>query len=107
MPTGLMFATLLAAVAPEPAPFVALGPADEPVTGRLVRLADGAAELAAGAKTVTVRDVYSLRRQGVALPPLPRGPLLITTTGDRVPGRFLGGDSQSLRFRPAFAPEDA
>jgi hypothetical protein len=107
MPTGLILTAMLAA-APEPGPFVALGPADEPVTGRLVRLAaDGTAELAAGPKTVRVRDTYSLRRQRVPLPPLPRGPLLVTITGDRVPGRLLGGDTQALRFRPAFAPDEA
>jgi hypothetical protein len=108
MPTGLILAALLAAAAPEPGPFVALGPADKPVTGRLVRLAaDGTAELAAGAKTVTVRDAYSLHQRDVPRPPLPRGPLLVTTTGDRIPGRLLGGDGQALRFRPAFAPDEA
>lgn len=107
MTTGLLLAALLAA-APEPAPFVALGATGEPVAGQLVTLAaDGTAELAAGAKAVTVRDVYSLRRQGVPLPPLPRGPLLISTTGDRVQGLLLGGDEQALRFRPAFAADDA
>lgn len=108
MPTGLILATLLAAPAPDSGPFVALGPADEPVTGRLVKLAaDGTAELATGPKTATVRESYSLRRRDVPLPPLPRGPLLVTPTGDRIPGRLLGGDAQSLRFRPAFAPDDA
>lgn len=107
MPTGLILATLLAAPDADASPFVALGPADEPVAGRLVRLAaDGAAALTTGTKTAAVREVYSLRRRDVPLPPLPRGPLLVTPTGDRVPGRLLGGDAQALHFHPAFAPDE-
>jgi hypothetical protein len=103
MATGLIAAVLLGVAQPQPgAGFVAVSPAEERVVGRLLRLsADGSAELAAVTGPVTVRDVISLRRTDVPLPPPPRGPVLITTTGDRIPGRLLGGDGKAVRFEPA------
>lgn len=88
--------------APGEAPFAAVSPADARPVGRLAKLApDHSAELATADGVVTVADVVSLRRVGVALPPLPREPGLLTTTGDRVPGRLVGGDSDVIRFQPA------
>src|SRR5262249_354429 len=60
------------------------------------------AELATPAGIATIRDLISLRRVGTSLPPLPRGPALFSTTGDRIPGTLAGGDARALRFRPAF-----
>jgi hypothetical protein len=109
MTAGLLAALLATAAAPQPdargspeAGFVAVSPADERPVGRLLRLsADGAAELATATGPVVVRDVISLRRTDVPLPPLPRGPALITTTGDRIPGRLRGGDEKAVQFEPA------
>jgi hypothetical protein len=106
--SACLLAALLCPAAPpagEPS-FVAVSPATDQPTGRLVRFADdGTADLAGATKVVSVRDVISMRRVGVPRPPLPRGAGLITTTGDRVPGRLVGGDPNTLLFRPAFAPE--
>lgn len=75
------------------------------VSGRLTKLTpEFAADLTSDTGTITVRDVISLRRDGVPLPPFPLGPMLLTTTGDRIPGKLLGGDGTNLRFRPAFTP---
>lgn len=103
----LIVVAALAAGQPAPgdAPFVAVSPADARPVGRLARLApDHAAELATADGVATVADVVSLRRVGVALPPFPRGPGLLTTTGDRVPGRLVGGDADAIRFQPAGTP---
>jgi hypothetical protein len=101
---------LLPAVGPTPpaaAEFSAHGPDDGGTIGFLRKLtADGAAELDTPAGPRTVWDVYALDRWGLPVPPPPRGPALVTTAGDRVPGRLAGGTGQALRFRPAFAPED-
>ena len=103
--TAPLFAVAFFAAAPaDPAAFVTGGAAGEPAVGTLVRLApDGGVELTTPEGKVTVRDLVSLRRAAVALPPLPRGPVLITTTGDRIPGRLLGGDGETLKLRPRFA----
>lgn len=80
--------------------FEAVSPADDRPVGRLARLVDGVAVLHTAAGPVEVRDLVSLRRVDVAPPPFPRGPVLLTTAGDRLPGRLLGGDGKSLRFEP-------
>lgn len=100
----LLLAALAAAAPADPAAFAAVGAADESAVGTLTKLtADGSAEIATPEGKAAVRDLVTLRRAAVPLPPFPRGPVLITTTGDRIPGRLLGGDDQSLRFRPRFA----
>ena len=107
MTAGLMLSVLLAAAPADSAAFVASSPAGERPVGRLVKLLpDGTAELA-GNEAVAVRDLVSLRRSALPLPPLPRGPALVTTTGDRIPGRVLGGDEQALKFRPGFLDQAA
>jgi hypothetical protein len=93
----------LAVAAPDDATaFVAVSPADEAATGKLVRLTrDFTATLATDAGKTTVADVVSLRRVDCVLPPLPTGPHLVTTAGDRIAGTLAGGDNQSLRFLPS------
>lgn len=90
--------------------FVASGSEHEPVVGRIVRLAaDGSVELATAEGNVTVRDFVSLRRMSVSLPSLPRGPVLLTTNGDRIPilvrnaGGLVGGNDQTLKLQTAMA----
>lgn len=99
--TSLMTAALLIATAPPDAKFVASSPAKEQPVGRLVALTpEGVATLETADGKVTVNDLVSLRRPDVPRPALPRGPALLTTTGDCIPGRLVGGDAQSLRFFP-------
>ena len=84
----ITFALLLAISAPvdDADAFIASNPDKEQPVGRIVKLAaDGSVELATAEGIVTVRDFVSLRRPSEALPPLPRGPVLLTTNGDRIP----------------------
>ena len=99
---------LAALAAPPAAPeFVAVGTGDDRPAGLLRALTpDGAAELATAAGVVTVADLVALDRVGRVSPPPPRGPALVTTAGDRLPGTLVGGDRQNLRFRPAAAAAD-
>jgi len=93
--------TLLASADGDEA-FTVSSPAVERPTGRLVKIsADGNAVLATAESDITVRDVISLRRTAAPLPPLPRGPVLVTTSGDRIPGKLIDGNDQALRFHPA------
>lgn len=107
-----MFLALVVALAAPPGEFVASGPESTRVVGRMVKFAaDGSVELVAEEKPVTIRDAIGLRRVGVPLPPLPRGPVLLTTTGDLIPLRkgdagLLSGDDQTLRIRPVIAEAD-
>ncbi|HEY2911225.1 MAG TPA: NPCBM/NEW2 domain-containing protein [Gemmataceae bacterium] len=97
----LLLAGSLAAAAPPP-PFVAESTAEKRVTGSLVALrGDGSADIAGDDRITTVRDLITLRR-AMPRPPVPRGPLLITATGDRIPGDLRGGDDRSVQFQPAF-----
>lgn len=104
--TGYVFAALIGFAPPDAPPeFVAVSVGDDRPVGRLLKLApEGTAELAATTSNVVVRDLISLRRVGIALPPFPRGPVLFTTTGDRIPGTLTGGDGRSLHFRPKADP---
>ncbi|QDU20745.1 NPCBM/NEW2 domain-containing protein [Urbifossiella limnaea] len=95
----------LAAGQPDRPTFEAVGPAAERSVGRLVRLADGRAALDTADGEVTVTDLVSLRRVGVPRPAFPRGPGLLTTTDDRVPGRLVGGGAEVLRFQAAGVEE--
>lgn len=109
----MLTAALLLAMAAPPGDFIAVGPEVARPAGRLIKLgADGTAEIAALDRVVAVPDAISLRRIGVSIPPLPRGPVLLTTTGDRIPlqkldsGSYLAGDDQTLHIRPAFSESD-
>lgn len=102
---SVLLLAALAAGQPERVPFVAVGLDGERPVGRLVRLQDGTAEIATPDGMVAVADVVSLRRVGVARPPCPRGPGLLTTTEDRLPGSLLGGSADALRFQPTAAEE--
>jgi hypothetical protein len=100
----LLFA--LAVGQPAAGDLVAVSPAGDRPAGRVVKLTpDMKATLATATGSVEVADVISLRRAVVPLPNFPRGPGLLTTTGDRVPGQLLGGYGQVIRFRPAAAKE--
>lgn len=90
---------LLMTSGPSPT-FLAVGAAGECPVGSLVRLtADGSAEVATPSGPKALPHIISLRRTNVPLPPVSRGPVLLTTTGDRIPGRITGGDGRALRFR--------
>jgi hypothetical protein len=82
--------------------FNAVSPAEKSNRGRVVRLnPDFTVVLAEDLAETTTKDVISLRQSDRPMPPLPTGPHLITTTGDRIAGKLLGGDESSLRFRPS------
>ncbi|MDB5308023.1 MAG: hypothetical protein JWO38_2225 [Gemmataceae bacterium] len=103
----ILAAVIGTATLADPPDFAAVGPEDGPATGTLVSLtADGTAGIATADGNVTVRAVISLRRSSIPIPPLPRGPVLITTAGDRIPGRLVGGDDQSLRFQAGFTADE-
>ncbi|HEX4612815.1 MAG TPA: NPCBM/NEW2 domain-containing protein [Urbifossiella sp.] len=105
---SLLLVAAIAAGQPQPAPdhFVAVSPAAERPVGPLLQVTpDGTAELGGLTGPVVVRDVVSLRRVGFPVPGFPRSPGLLTTTGDRIPGRLVGGDAQAIRFHPAGARE--
>lgn len=100
--------TLTLVLAAPPGEFVASGPDVERIAGRIVKIAaDGSLELIAGEKSIVVRDAISLRARA-PMPPMPRGPVLLTTTGDRIPLRkgdegLLSGDDQALRIQPTIS----
>jgi hypothetical protein len=91
---------LAAAVAPAPI-FVADSPAADRPVGKLLALTPDGAELETPDGKRAVPGVFGLRRANAPLPPLPLGPALVTTTGDRVPGKLVGGDANSLFFQPS------
>lgn len=86
--------------------FLATSPADDRPIGRLTMFSEGTATLTTATGPVQIRDVISLRCQGMPLPPFPRGPVLLTTSGDRIPGTIKGGNADALRFRPAFVDDN-
>jgi NPCBM/NEW2 domain-containing protein len=109
-----MYALLLSLslAAPNDAPaFLVESTDDERSSGQITRLAsDLTATLKTGGGAASVANVISLRRADLVTPGFPTGPQLITTAGDRIVGRLVGGDGQSLRFRPsgiALAPNDS
>lgn len=82
--------------------FVAVSAGDESPVGQLRQIHDdGSVHLTTAEGDRTVRDFISLRDPATPLPEFPRGPVLITTTGDHVAGRVVGGDGEALRFQPA------
>src|SRR5436309_2236092 len=96
--------TLFATNPADPTAFIATGRADSRPIGKLIKLNnDGSAELAMRVVNAGVSELISLRRAALPLPAFPRGPLLITSAGDRISGKLIGGNDQSLRFQPAFA----
>lgn len=92
------FALIVAFAAPAPS-FAADGPAGR-AAGKLLSLSPDGAELDTADGKKAVAGAYALRRVGVPLPPLPRGSAVFTTTGDRIPGKLLGGDANALEFQP-------
>lgn len=103
MPAGMLLLPLLLAAPPAPPSFQAVSPDADRPAGPLLRLtADLTATLDMPGKPTTVPDVVSLRRTDLPLPPFPRGPVLISTTGDRIAGKLLGSDGLTLRFHPDF-----
>lgn len=105
---------LLAFVLAAPPAEFSVASADSPRTTGLLKKfdADGTAELELEGRVVSVKDVVSVRRAGVAIPAAPRGPVLITSTADRIRLQkaddkvILGGSDQSLRVRPSFLDAD-
>lgn len=86
-----------------PPTFMATGPNLEAKSGRLLSLsADFAAKLSAGGQETSIPSIFSLRRFDRTIPPLPTGPQLISTYGDRILGKVQGGDSHALLFLPKF-----
>ena len=109
MPQTIPCLLLLTLALVQPVPrgeksFVAVGAGDDSPVGRLRQIHDdGSVHLTTPEGDRTVADFVSLRDPDTPLPEFPRGPVIITTTGDRVAGRVLGGDGEALRFQPAFA----
>lgn len=93
---------LLAGIlAPEPT-FAVVGAGDKRPVGQLVKLSqDFVASVVGRDGQSTVNDILSLRRTDIPVPSFPTGPHLITAGGDRIAGSLVGGDAQSLRFRPS------
>jgi hypothetical protein len=102
-----MYAVILAllqAAAPDAQPtFSVVSASEERHTGQVVGLAaDSKLTVATSAGEAPVADLVSLHRIDVPTPSFPSGPQVITTTGDRIPGRLAeGGDSRFVRFNPA------
>lgn len=98
---ALAMAIAISAPRDEPS-FIAIGPGDERPVGRVLRLSRNfTATLLTGAGEAAVGDLVSLRRSEFAVPPLPTGPQLISTAGDRLAGRVMAGAAESLQFLPA------
>jgi hypothetical protein len=89
-----------------PEDFIAACQADDRPIGRLTTFSEGTATLATLNGPVKSQDVISLRRLATPLPPFPRGPVLLTNSGDRIPGTIKGGNADALQFRPTFVDVD-
>ena len=101
---ALLLSLVVAAPVDDPT-FDAVTPEDDRPVGPVVRLTrDFTATIATRNGEVTVSNVVSLRRSDRPLPAFPTGPHLVTTAGDRIAGRLVGGDGQSLRFLPSVVP---
>jgi len=82
------------------------GPSAETVLGTLQRITGDAAAIRTITGDASIANLISLRQVGKPVPPFPTGPMLITTAGDRVPGRITGGDDRGLSFQPDLARGD-
>lgn len=71
-----------------------------PTQGTIVKFGKGSAILGTTSGDLTLPNVLSLQHVSKPRPPFPEGPMLITAAGDRIPGRFLGGDDRVLHFQP-------
>ncbi len=79
----------------------------EPLTGKLLRLSpEFTAVLTTRTGETHAKNVISLRSATRPIPPFPTGPQLLTTNGDRITGKFLGGEKESLRFVPTLIGDD-
>ncbi len=107
-PVALALITAALAAPPEGAAvFTAHAASGQDVTGVVTKFTAPGATLQLGGRDAGVADLLSLRRVGTLLPGFPAGSLLVTATGDRVPGRLTGGDGQSLSFRPRLGERTA
>jgi len=96
--------TLLFALIPvgSDATFIVESQKEGPVTGKLIRLTSGfSATFAMRTGDAEFNDILSLRRANRQIPEFPTGPQLLTTSGDRIAGRFVGSERESLRFVPS------
>jgi NPCBM/NEW2 domain len=74
--------------------------------GTLTRFdSDGSIQLG-GAKSAPVRELLSLRRESVPLPPRCSRPQALLANGDRLAGEVLEVKGERLRFRPAAAQQE-
>jgi len=101
----LILVIALAAPSDTAPKFTAYSTSEERPEGKLVQLSTDGAVIEVEKENRTVRDLISLRRKGTPLPPLPRGPALLTASGDRIPGELIGGDDESIRFQPTLGTE--
>jgi hypothetical protein len=84
-----------------PSRFVVRTTDPTPVIGRLDAIGAGwAVTLADPAGTVPAGRLVSIRRDGLPLPPRPRGPMIVLANGDRARGEVVGGDTRLVRFVP-------
>ena len=105
----MMYAFLLAlAPLPSDASFVIVSANDEPTTANLLLLStDFTATVASGNRDATIKDVISLRRTNLAIPPLPTCPQLMTAMGDRIVGKVVGSERELFKFASATLPAKA
>ncbi|MBA4192191.1 MAG: hypothetical protein C0467_29805 [Planctomycetaceae bacterium] len=98
-----MYALVLAVVPLLGGPsFVITSEADEQVASKLLRLSpEFTATIGARSGETAIKNVISLRRVSSPIPPFPTGRQLLTTTGDRISGKIIGGERDVLSFRPA------
>jgi hypothetical protein len=81
--------------------FALTSPDQDRLVGTIVRLnPDGTATVATEGGEVRITDLVSVYRTDKPVLPPPTGPHLITTAGERIAGTLIGGDAQTLRFRP-------
>lgn len=103
MTNALLLSAVVLAVAPVATPTFVMssaGSKSPSAPGMLLRYSGTTAELLGTDGTNRVADVYAIRQAGKSLPAYPNGPMLITATGDRILGRFAGGEAERIQFRP-------
>ncbi|TMQ32567.1 MAG: hypothetical protein E6K70_17850 [Planctomycetota bacterium] len=85
---------------PKPLLFTLHSAGGEDVVGSMEKLSDEWSVSLGGASSRSFpgRDVVSLRRQNMLLPPMPRAEQVILANGDRIPGKVDLTSDRSLRF---------
>jgi NPCBM/NEW2 domain len=97
----VVFPGLLAAAEPKPLLFK-LHPADgEDAAGSMEKLSDDWSLALGGSSLHSFpgRDIVSLRRQNVLLPPMPHTEHVILANGDRIPGKLLKITQEQAQFQ--------